>query len=137
MLGDARDLERMRDGVRRLAQLALGDAVQAVAEQVYVSPGGWVGGDDRPLSLEQLLALSDDDLNELVLAVAGDAQHATSTCRMGASDDDNAVVDPECRVRGFAGLRVADASVMPTVPCANTHLTTLMIGEKVAEMLTR
>ena len=70
-----------------------------------------------------------------MLAVAGDAQHATSTCRMGAPDDDNAVVDPECRVRGFDGLRVADASVMPTVPCANTHLTTLMIGEKVADML--
>ena len=135
MLGDARDLERMRDGVRRLAQLAAADAVQAIAERVYVSPSGWVGSGAGPLGIEALLALSDDDLNALVLAVAGDAQHATSTCRMGASNDDTAVVDPECRVRGFTGLRVADASIMPSVPCANTHLTTVMIGEKVADML--
>jgi len=135
MLGDPRDLARMRDGIRRLATLAQHDAVQALARQVTVSPGGWAGGGEQPLTLEQVLALPDDQLDELALAVAGDAQHATSTCRMGAADDADAVVDPECKVRGFTGLRVADASVMPTVPCANTHLTTVMIAEKVAEQL--
>ncbi len=135
MLDAPGDLLRMRDGIRRLTQLAQHDAVQAIAEQVYLSPGGWVGGGDEPIHLEQLLALSGDQLDELTLAVAGDAQHATSTCRMGGADDPQAVVDPECQVRGFQNLTVADASVMPTVPCANTHLTTVMIGEKVAEML--
>lgn len=81
------------------------------------------------------MSLSDADLDELCLAVTGDAQHATSTCRMGAVDDPEAVVDPDCWVRGFQGLLVADASIMPTVPSANTHLTAVMIGEKVADML--
>ena len=54
---------------------------------------------------------------------------------MGAAGDPGAVVDPACRVQGMQNLYVADASVMPTVPRANTHLTTVMIGEKVAEML--
>ena len=135
MLGHAGDAERMRDGIRRLAQLAQHDAVQAIAPRVFVSPGGWVGGGTEPLLPQDLESLSDGDLDQLALAVAGDAQHATSTCRMGAADDPQAVVDPQCRVQGFTGLRVADAAVMHTVPCANTHLTTVMIGEKVAEML--
>jgi 5-(hydroxymethyl)furfural/furfural oxidase len=58
--------------------------------------------------------------------------HASCTCRMGASDDPGAVTDPLARVYGVDGLRVADASIMPSVPCANTNLPTIMIGEKVA-----
>jgi choline dehydrogenase len=135
MLGDERDLERMRDGFRRLATLATNDAVQSLAKNVYISSGGWVGGGDKRISLEQLLSLSDADLNELSLAVAGDAQHVTSTCRMGAVDDPEVVVGPDCRVLGLEGLLVADASIMPRVPSANTHLSAVMIGEKVAEML--
>ena len=135
MLGDERDLERMRDGFRRLASLATNDAVQSLAKNVYVSSGGWVGGGEKQISLEQLLSFSDADLDELSLAVAGDAQHVTSTCRMGAVDDPEVVVGPDCRVLGFQGLMIADASIMPTVPSANTHLTAVMIGEKVADML--
>jgi 5-(hydroxymethyl)furfural/furfural oxidase len=58
--------------------------------------------------------------------------HASCTCRMGAPDDPSAVTDPSARVYGVAGLRVADASIMPAVPCANTNFPTIMIGEKVA-----
>ena len=54
---------------------------------------------------------------------------------MGAPDDPQAVVDPQCRVQGVAGLSVIDASIMPDVPRANTHLTCLMIGEKMADEL--
>ncbi|MBX9825558.1 MAG: GMC family oxidoreductase N-terminal domain-containing protein [Xanthobacteraceae bacterium] len=58
--------------------------------------------------------------------------HASCTCRMGAADDAGAVTDPAARVYGVEGLRVCDASIMPTVPCANTNIPTIMIGEKVA-----
>ena len=54
---------------------------------------------------------------------------------MGAADDPRSVVDPDCRVIGCSGLRVIDASVMPTVVRANTHLTTVMIAEKLADHL--
>ena len=58
--------------------------------------------------------------------------HASCSCRMGAEDDPGAVTDPAGKVYGIEGLRICDASVMPMVPCANTNLTTLMIGEKIA-----
>lgn len=61
--------------------------------------------------------------------------HACSTCRMGAPDDPMAVTDPAARVYGVEGLRVCDASIMPMVPCANTNLPTLMVGEKVASLM--
>jgi 5-(hydroxymethyl)furfural/furfural oxidase len=63
--------------------------------------------------------------------------HATGTCRMGANDDHLAVLDSACKVRGIEGLRVADASVMPSVVSANTNITTIMIGEKVSDLILR
>ena len=61
--------------------------------------------------------------------------HPVGTCRMGAPDDRRAVVDPGGRVRGVAGLRVADASVMPVIVRATTNLTAIMIGEKIAQAI--
>jgi 5-(hydroxymethyl)furfural/furfural oxidase len=61
--------------------------------------------------------------------------HPVGTCRMGAPDDPAAVVDPACRVLGVEGLRVIDASIMPTIPRANTNLTTIMLAEKMADAL--
>ena len=58
--------------------------------------------------------------------------HASCSNRMGAPDDPGAVTDPSARVYGVEGLRVADASIMPAVPCANTNFPTIMVGEKVA-----
>jgi choline dehydrogenase-like flavoprotein len=51
---------------------------------------------------------------------------------MGRADDPDAVVDPQGRVRGVAGLRVADASIMPSVPRGNTNIPTIMVAEKIA-----
>jgi 5-(hydroxymethyl)furfural/furfural oxidase len=127
MLSDERDLLRMRDGVRRLRALGLHDSVRAIATRVdYGSTGR---------SIDE--ALDAADLDDWLFAECSDAQHASGTCRMGARDDPRTVVDPDCRVIGCTGLRVIDASVMPEVVRANTHLTTVMIAEKMADKLRR
>jgi 5-(hydroxymethyl)furfural/furfural oxidase len=54
---------------------------------------------------------------------------------MGREDDEAAAVDPKCRVYGVRGLRVADASVMPSIPSANTNFPTIMIAERVANFI--
>ena len=70
-----------------------------------------------------------------ILAASGTMFHPSCTCAIGRADDPMAVVDPECRVYGGAGLRVADASVMPSVPGANTNFPTIMIAERVADFI--
>ena len=75
---------------------------------------------------------TDDAIDEWLFANVTDYVHTVGTCRMGRRDDPNAVVDTDCVVRGYAGLRVCDASVMPDVPKANTHLTTVAIAERLA-----
>jgi choline dehydrogenase len=59
--------------------------------------------------------------------------HSVGTCRMGS--DERAVVDPELRVRGIDGLRVADASIMPSITGGNTNAASIMIGERCAELV--
>ena len=125
MLSDERDLIRLRDGVRRLREICLAEGVTKVAHRVEYGTSG--------LSMEE--ALSDDELDDFLFRECGDAQHASGTCRMGASGDARSVVDPECRVLGCTGLRVIDASIMPEVPRANTHLTTVAIAERMADRL--
>jgi 5-(hydroxymethyl)furfural/furfural oxidase len=71
-------------------------------------------------------------LTEWIHAAVLGHYHASCSNRMGAPDDPGAVTDPSARVYGVEGLRVADASIMPAVPCANTNFPTIMVGEKVA-----
>jgi choline dehydrogenase len=76
---------------------------------------------------------SDADLLAYARQRGGTVYHPTSTCTMGTGP--MAVVDPGLRVHGIEGLRVADASVMPTVISGNTNAATIMIGEKLADLV--
>ena len=77
--------------------------------------------------------LSDAELVEFVRAKAETVYHPVGTCRIGV--DEQAVVDPQLRVRGIDGLRVVDASVMPTLPGGNTNAPTIMIAERAADLI--
>ena len=127
MLSDESDLVRMRDGVRRLREICRHPDVRAISTRAeYGSTGRSIEEEFAPEALDAWM-----------FAECSDAQHASGTCRMGAADDPRSVVDPSCRVIGATGLRVIDASVMPTVVRANTHFTTVMIAEKMADELKR
>ena len=78
---------------------------------------------------------SDDELLGYAREYGSTAYHLIGTARMGPATDPTAVVDDQLRVHGMQGLRVADASIMPSMPSANTYATTMMIAEKAADMI--
>jgi choline dehydrogenase-like flavoprotein len=121
LLGDPRDV--------RLARHALRHAFELVRVGGYPKDTAFVDVDGRDVDL----AMSDAELDRWAAAVIRDTAHASSGCAIGGPDDPAATLDTHCRVRGVENLWVADASVLPTVPRANTHLAAVMVGERVAD----
>jgi len=86
------------------------------------------------VTLKKLLA-DDQALTEFVQRNVGGTWHPSGTCRMGRADDPLAVTSGDGRVIGVEGLRVCDASLMPSIPCANTNVPTIMMAERVADLI--
>jgi 5-(hydroxymethyl)furfural/furfural oxidase len=125
MLSDERDLIRMRDGMQRLWRVVHRPPFDAITDHL-----------ESVVTGEIMTELpTGDKLDDFLLSVCGDTQHPVGTCRMGSPGHPASVVDPDCRVIGVDGLRVIDASVMPEVPRANTHLSTVMIAEHMVRQL--
>ncbi len=80
-------------------------------------------------------AQSDEEIDAAVRERIELIYHPVGTCKIGAADDDLAVVDPELRVRGIEGLRVVDASVFPVIPGGNTNAPTYMVAERAADLV--
>lgn len=116
-LAEPRDLATLVAGME-LVRETLGDPAVA----------GEVGREVLPGCNE-----TKDDFAEHVRRNASGVYHPVGTCRMG--NDERAVVDPALRVRGVEGLRVADASIMPTIVGGNTNAASMMIGERAAELI--
>ncbi|MEL6571551.1 MAG: choline dehydrogenase [Pseudomonadota bacterium] len=80
-------------------------------------------------------AQSDDALDAFIRDEVESAYHPCGTCKMGAADDPMAVVDPECRVIGVDGLRVADSAIFPRITNGNLNAPSIMVGEKAADFV--
>jgi choline dehydrogenase len=89
----------------------------------------WVVREDRPGHQAQ----SDDELIDYVRGIGQTSYHPVGSCRMGS--DPGSVVDAQLRVRGVSGLRVADASIFPTMPSCNTNAPSMAVGERAADLL--
>jgi choline oxidase len=104
-----------------------------LARRIAAQPAlsGWAGAELAPGPDVR----TDDELLEYIQKTHNTVYHPACTARMGPDGDRMAVLDPRLRVRGVAGLRVADGSAMPFLPAINPCITTMMIGEKCAEMM--
>lgn len=126
--------------VARVARPGWGNALQRGALAALLEVAGPLRGAlihglvTQGVTLRGLLA-DEADLEAFVRANVGGTWHASGTCRMGRATDPMAVTDAAGRVHGVAGLRVVDASVMPAIPCANTNLPTIMIAERMADLI--
>ncbi len=104
--------------------------MRTVRRLVEAQPLAWLGAEEFQPGPK---VKSDDELLDFVTRTAETTYHPVGTCKMGS--DPAAVVDDHLRVRGIAGLRVADASIMPTLTSGNTNAPSIMIGEKAARMV--
>ncbi len=102
-----------------------------LAREVLEQPAmaRYAGGEIAPGSSVQ----SDEEIDEHVRTAVESAYHPCGTCRMGAAADAHAVVDPECRVIGVDGLRVADSSIFPRITNGNLNAPSIMVGEKASD----
>ena len=118
LLDDDEDMARMVDGVRVAWRLLQSGPIAALTQSVI-----------RP---DESLVNDDERVREFLRANVTHLVHPVGTCKMGPDDDPMAVVDQRGHVHGLQGLRVADASIMPNIVRANTNLTAIMIGERIA-----
>ena len=121
-LRDQRDTARLAAGLVMIRQAAASLAFfsQVRAAETWPGPG----------------VRTSAGLREYIRGTVGSYWHPAGTCRMGPDTDPDAVVDPQLRVRGITGLRVADASVIPVIPNAPLNATVLAIAEKAASLIT-
>jgi choline dehydrogenase-like flavoprotein len=122
-LSDAEDLETMVRGFKLVRRIFAQPAFAAF------------GGDDLSRELYFSEVRTDDEIRAAIRARADTIYHPVGTCRMGS--DDRAVVDTQLRVRGLEGLRVVDASIMPTLISGNTNAPVVMIAERTVEFIRR
>ena len=115
--GIAENARRLREGWRLAARIALASGVLADAAPA-----------------RRVLDASDAELDARVAREHGAFYHGVGTCRMAEAGSREGVVDPSCRVRGVAALRVADASIAPAVPRTNTNLLAIAIAERAASL---
>jgi choline dehydrogenase len=115
---DPQDLATARRGIETARR------IYATAPQAQL-----VGREVRPGAELRTAA----ELDAYIRATSGVTQHPVGTCSMGVGAE--AVLDPQLRVRGIEGLRVADASIMPTVPGGNTNAAVVMIAEKATDLV--
>jgi choline dehydrogenase len=113
------DRATLMEGLRMCAQIAQSPALRDA-----------IGPIARPIGADKL---DDTTFEEAINSCSHTLYHPVGTCRMGS--DDASVVDPQLRVRGVDGLRVADASVMPSIIRGHTHAPSVMIGEKAADLI--
>ena len=114
------DRRALREGVKIVRAVAAQPALMSLHTGEF-SPGPSV--------------VTDADIDAWIRREGETIYHPVGTCKMGAADDPTAVVDGQLKVRGLAGLRVVDASVMPTLVGGNTNAPTIMIAEKAADMI--
>jgi choline dehydrogenase len=116
-LAESADLDLLTEGSEMVREIfrgaAFGDAIKS-----EIHPGADLKG---------------TELRQAILNRATSVYHGVGTCRMGV--DELAVVDPELRVRGIDGLRVADASIMPSITGGNTNAPAIMIGERASDLI--
>lgn len=168
LLSDERDLLRMAEAVRKVAALAVCDALNPNKDELFpatftarIRKLSQVSGKNRfytdilgrildspgPIrrmilknvmlggkTMESIMA-DDEALYDFARRNVFGIWHPSGTCRMGRVDDPEAVVDPQGKVIGMENLFVADASVMPCLPTANTNIPTIMIAEKLSEVI--
>jgi choline dehydrogenase len=113
------DRAALMEGLRITARIAESPTMRTI-----------LGDIARPVGAHEL---TEDTLEQALNTLSHTLYHPVGTCRMGA--DDGSVVDPQLRVRGVDGLRVADASVMPTIIRGHTHAPSVLIGEKAADLI--
>lgn len=104
-----------------------------LARKLFQAPAmaGWLTDELAPGAAAE----SDAELEHYIRETATTGYHPAGTCRMGAAADPASVVDPELRVIGIGGLRIADASVMPTMVSVNIAATCMLIGHRAAELV--